>query len=151
MSIYAQQNREVTTPRKPSIKRDEALIKQFNEYYNKRWVENDFYLPSDFIKEFKINRHLARYYLMNMVYEKKLFRVKYYNKTYYRKLDTFWHPRFKELMWFGVEVTRWTMPRKEEVVEESKVIQETNDRMAWEFDADYVDSDYLGDEGEEGL
>ena len=81
--ILAQQNREVTTLRKPPIKRseDEALIKQFNLFYEEKWEENLFYLPSDFIKEFDINRHLARYYLMNMVYEKKLFRVKYYNKT----------------------------------------------------------------------
>jgi len=104
--MFAQQNREFTTPRRPSIKRDEALVKKFKEFFETKWIENDFYLPIDFIKEFDINRHLARYYLMNMVYEKLLFRVKYCNKTYYRKKDTYWHSRFKELIWFGVEVTK---------------------------------------------
>lgn len=106
VNLFAQQQRENFTPRKPSIKRDEALVRKFDEFYNDEWDESMFYLPSDFIDKFDINRHLARYYLMNMVYEKKLFRVKYCNKTYYRKEDDYWHPRFKEFIWFGVEVTK---------------------------------------------
>jgi hypothetical protein len=86
---------------------------------------------------------------MNMVYERKLFRVKYYNKTYYRKLDSYWHPRFEELKWFGVEVTRWKYIPK--VIDPAMdVPADINDeytiRHTYEFDGDYVDSDFLDDD-----
>jgi hypothetical protein len=104
--MLAQQRREVTYPkRKPTVKYDVALAKQFEDYFKSKWIETMFYTPSDFIREFKINRHLARYYLMSMVWDKRLFRVKFSNKTYYRKRDPLRIDRYKELVWFGVEVT----------------------------------------------
>ncbi len=103
--MLAQQRREVTYPRKPSTKREEALTKQFEEYYTNKWVDTWFYLPIDFIREFGIDRHLAGYYLMKMTREGKLFRVKYSNKTYYRKFDKDRFDRYREFIWFGVEVT----------------------------------------------
>ncbi len=83
---------------------DEALVKQFEEFYDQQWKDQEMYTPSDFINYFGINRHLARYYLMNMLYERKLFRVKYSNKTFYGKYDLKTIDRFKEFTWMGVEI-----------------------------------------------
>jgi hypothetical protein len=41
---------------------------------------------------------------MDMVYEKKLFRVKYGNKTYYALRKDYIMNRFKEYIWIEVEV-----------------------------------------------
>lgn len=84
---------------------DVVLADKFSEFYDTKWTERSMYTPSDFINEFGINRHLARYYLMLMVYEKKLFRVKYSNKTFYAKRNPDLVDRFKEYIWMGVEVT----------------------------------------------
>ena len=96
--------------------RDEALIKKFSEFYETKWNDDYMYTPSDFIGCFRINRHLARYYLMDMLYSRKVFRVKYSNKTFYGKYDLKTIDRFKEFIWMGVEV-KYIKP-KEEVVEE---------------------------------
>jgi hypothetical protein len=93
------------TARKPKQVRDEALAKKFSDFYESTWNAAYMYTPSDFIDQFGINRHLARYYLMDMVYEKKLFRVKYANKTFYGKRISNTIDRFKEFVWMGVEVT----------------------------------------------
>ena len=84
---------------------DIVLAQKFDEFYEQKWFDHGMYTPSDFISEFGINRHLARYYLMIMVYEKKLFRVKYSNKTFYGKRKPEFVDKFKEFVWMGVEVT----------------------------------------------
>ena len=89
---------------KNSNSRDEALIKKFSEFYNNEWNDEFMYTPSDFIGRFGINRHLARYYLMDMLYGCKVFRVKYSNKTFYGKYDLKIIDKFKEFIWMGVEV-----------------------------------------------
>lgn len=100
----------ITKTESPQVKKfskesTDILSKKFNEFYESKWDSNYMYTPSDFIDEFGINRHLARYYLMDMVYEKKLFRVKYANKTFYGKRSTNAIDKFKEFVWMGVEVT----------------------------------------------
>lgn len=97
---------------KKSKAEDEALVRQFNEFYTETWQSEEMYTPSDFINYFGINRHLARYYLMNMLYERKLFRVKYSNKTFYGKYDLGLIDRFKEFTWIGVEI-KYQRPTEE--------------------------------------
>ena len=106
--MLAQQNKEVKAIRRPKTIRigDEELIKKFNEFYENEWQSKYAYTPKDFIIKFDINRHLARYYLMNMVWDKRLFRVKYANKTYYMMRDDVWIDKFSQLLWFGVEVSK---------------------------------------------
>lgn len=104
--MLAQQRREVTTPRKPRIERDDVLSDKFNDYFENQWKTDFMYLPNDFIDMFGINRHLSGYYLMKMVREGKLFRIKYCNKTYYRKWDVERYLLYCEFIWFGVEVTK---------------------------------------------
>lgn len=101
---YKTTPREKTTFRK-SKNHDEVLAKKFEDFYESRWEDRGMYTPSDFINEFGINRHLARYYLMIMVYSKQLFRVKYSNKTFYGKRIPENIDKFKEYVWMGVEVT----------------------------------------------
>lgn len=86
-------------------KYDQISIK-FNDFYEREWQTDLVYVPSDFITTFNIDRHLARYYLMQMVYEKKLFRVKYTNKTFYVKYNEKLIDKFKEYTWLGVQITK---------------------------------------------
>ena len=106
--MQAQQRREVTTPRKPKTVRlgDEKLSKLFDEYVSNDWIVKNAYTPQDFIKEFLIDRHLARHYLMHYVKNGILFRVKCYNRSFYMKVEpnTAWVDKFKSLKWFDVEV-----------------------------------------------
>lgn len=87
---------------------DEAMSNKFRKFIDEEWDSNYMYTPSDFIEKFGITRHLSRYYLMDLVYERKLYRVKYANKTWYDKVDDSWQSRFKEYIWMGVEVTSKT-------------------------------------------
>ena len=103
-----------TRCRKPKIIKDEELSKKFADFYDKEWNANFMYTPSDFIEKFGINRHLARYYLMAMLYDSKVFRVKYSNKTFYGLYDLKLIDRFKEFIWMGVEV-KWIAPRSETI------------------------------------
>jgi len=82
------------------------ISNRFNDFYEREWQTDLVYVPSDFINTFKIDRHLARYYLMQMVYEKKLFRVKYSNKTFYAKYNERLIDKFKEYTWLGVQITK---------------------------------------------
>ena len=90
---------------------DVQLLKKFNDFLNYTWQDNYYYSPSDFDAIFGINRHLARYYLLNMVYENKLFRVKYLNKTFFIKRHAMYSPivtaesKFREYIWMGVQIT----------------------------------------------
>lgn len=95
---------KVKTHPTPRDKRDDLISKKFKHFFENQWHPNYCYSPSDFIKIFGVTRHLARYYLMDMVYEKKLFRVKYGNKTYYALRKDYIMNRFKEYIWIGVEV-----------------------------------------------
>ena len=89
-----------------AAKNVDVIMDQFNEFYECDWNSQHMYNPSDFTKIFGITRHLARYYLMNLVREHRLFRVKYENKTFYGKAEPFAISRFNEYIWIGVEVTR---------------------------------------------
>lgn len=84
---------------------DTALADKFLLFFNTEWDTNMMYTPSDFIDKFGINRHLARYHLMNLVYGKILFRVKYTNKTFYGNRDAESIDAFKQRIWMGAEVT----------------------------------------------
>jgi hypothetical protein len=99
----------VKKPRK-HIKPDIQLIKKFNNFLNHAWLDDWYYSPSDFDEIFGINRHLARYYLLNMVYENKLFRVKYLNKTFFIKRRAMYNSitaesKFREYIWMEVKIT----------------------------------------------
>jgi hypothetical protein len=96
--------KKVTKQSTPKVKRDEVLTTQFHEFFKNEWKIDYMYTPSDFITPFKINRHLARYYLMDMVWEGLLFRVKYANKTFYGAILPTTIDLFNEFIWMGVEV-----------------------------------------------
>lgn len=96
--------KKVTKQITPKVKRDEVLTKQFHDFFNSIWKADYMYTPSDFITPFNINRHLARYYLMDMVWEGLLFRVKYANKTFYGMITPSAIDKFSEFIWMGVEV-----------------------------------------------
>jgi len=90
--------------------KDADLARKFADFYDTAWDKSYMYTPSDFISRFGINRHLARYYLMDMLYDRKVFRVKYSNKTFYGFYDPVLIDRFKEFIWMGVEV-KFVMPK----------------------------------------
>ena len=95
---------KVKTHPTPRDKRDDLISKKFRNFFETQWQSDYCYSPSDFIKLFGITRHLARYYLMDLVYEKKLFRIKYGNKTYYALREDEIMGKFKEYVWIGVEI-----------------------------------------------
>lgn len=90
--------------RKKNIPSD-AMAMKFKDFVENEWDDDYMYTPSDFIVKFGITRHLSRYYLMDLVYQHVLFRVKYANKTFYGKHDDVWISKFREFTWMGVEVT----------------------------------------------
>lgn len=93
------------TPIKKRLVKDQKLLDKFNNFYESEWNNDFFYTPSDFIPKFGINRQLSRYYLMNMVWEGKLFRVKYLNKTFYGNRLPELMDLMKQYIWMGVEIT----------------------------------------------
>jgi hypothetical protein len=107
-------------PTKP----DQLLINKFNNFYDECWI-SDWYSPSDFNGIFGINRHLSRYYLLNMVDEGKLFRIKYLNKTFFVKKtavykDVLAEDYFRGYIWIGVEISSKKFPR---IVTEHDVVE----------------------------
>lgn len=85
---------------------DQAMSNKFRKFVETDWNTEYMYTPSDFIEMFGITRHLSRYYLMDLVYEKKLYRVKYLNKTWYDKVnDEQMLSKCQEFIWMGVDVT----------------------------------------------
>ena len=88
-------------PRQPKINEKKV---SFDEFYDNEWKDDQFYSPSELSPKFGTDRHLSRYYLMDMVYEKKLFRVKHKNKTSYGKRIPEHIQRIRDYTWMGVEV-----------------------------------------------
>lgn len=101
-------NTEKYTGKQP---RDAILANKFKDFYENMWLRDEMYAPSDFIGKFGINRHLARYYLMDMLRERKVFRVKYSNKTFYGIYNLKVIDKFKEFTWMGVEV-KYVKPKE---------------------------------------
>lgn len=62
------------------------------------WDNDTVYFTTDFEGSLKITRHLARYYLLNILTYKKhqLFRVMISNKGYYIKRDTLHYTNMKK-------------------------------------------------------
>lgn len=85
-----------------------GLTKQFEDFFNERWGDNEMYAPSEFefMEGFGVDRHCARYHLMTLVYMHKLFRVKYSNKTHYGKQVADNVERLAEYVWMGLEITK---------------------------------------------
>lgn len=83
-----------------------AIAKRFEDFYENEWHDRDFYTPSELADKFNTDRHLSRYYLMLMVYARKLIRMKYSNKTSYCKNNKVNYDALCEYIWIGVELTK---------------------------------------------
>ena len=105
--MEAQFDTMMLADKRRKAKLDMRMLNKFRQFIDSdEWNLDYMYTPSDFIKMFGITRHLSRYYLMALVYEKKLYRAKYLNKTWYDKVcDQDMLSLCKEYTWIGVEVT----------------------------------------------
>ena len=74
---------------KPCKYYDNYLYKMFVDFLNTEWLDDHYYMTTDFTDRFNISRHLARHYLYEILtlQEHRLFRVKKYNKAYYIERD----------------------------------------------------------------
>lgn len=62
-----------------------SLYHQFMLFFENDWDVRGVYQTTDFVDVFNISRHLARHYLYEILtlQERKLFRIKKHNKSYY--------------------------------------------------------------------
>lgn len=104
---YAKGSTHLYNARRESKKIDDnGLMKQFMEFTTNEWNPDMVYTTGDFVKKYKITRHLARYYLFDKLVrqEKLLFRVMFYNKSYFIKRTPENIDMMSEFVWMGVKI-----------------------------------------------